>query len=54
MRILAGLSRADSGTARVTGRAVAQLPNPGRVVGLMLDASALHRVRTCAVGRPCG
>ena len=48
MRILAGLSRADSGTALVGGRAVAELPNPGRVVGLMLDASALHRGRTCA------
>ncbi|MGC0143969.1 ABC transporter ATP-binding protein [Pseudactinotalea sp. Z1732] len=48
MRILAGLSRADSGAALVNGQTVTQLPNPGRVVGLMLDASALHRGRTCA------
>lgn len=48
MRILAGLSRADAGHAHINGRPVAQLPNPGRVVGLMLDASALHRGRTCA------
>ncbi len=47
MRVLAGLTRADSGSARVAGRSVTELPNPGREVGLMLDASALHRGRTC-------
>lgn len=47
MRILAGLTRADSGTAHVSGRSVTELPNPGREVGLMLDASTLHRGRTC-------
>lgn len=47
MRVLAGLTRADSGTAHVAGRAVTELPNPGREVGLMLDAGALHRGRTC-------
>lgn len=47
MRILAGLTRADTGTAHVAGRPIGALPNSGRVVGLMLDASALHRGRTC-------
>lgn len=47
MRVLAGLSRADAGTAHVGGRPLTALTNPGRVVGLMLDAGALHRGRTC-------
>src|SRR5690625_852167 len=46
-RVLAGLTRADTGTAHVTGRPVTELVNPGRTVGLMLDAGALHRGRTC-------
>jgi ABC-2 type transport system ATP-binding protein len=46
MRILVGLTRATSGTATISGRAYADLPNPGRAVGLLLDASAQHAGRT--------
>jgi ABC-2 type transport system ATP-binding protein len=46
MRILVGLTRATSGTATISGRAYADLPNPGREVGLLLDASAQHAGRT--------
>ena len=46
MRILLGLSRADSGTATVDGRRYAQWPNPAAVVGSLLDADALHPGRS--------
>jgi ABC-2 type transport system ATP-binding protein len=46
MRILVGLTRATSGTATISGRAYADLPNPGREVGVLLDASAQHTGRT--------
>ena len=46
MRILVGLTPATSGTATISGRAYADLPNPGREVGLLLDASAQHAGRT--------
>jgi ABC-2 type transport system ATP-binding protein len=46
MRILVGLTRATTGTATIFGRAYADLPNPGREVGLLLDASAQHAGRT--------
>jgi ABC-2 type transport system ATP-binding protein len=46
MRILVGLTPATSGTATISGRAYADLPNPGRQVGLLLDASAQHAGRT--------
>ena len=42
MRMLAGLSAPDSGTALVLGGRYRDLPNPGRRVGLLLDASAQH------------
>ena len=46
MRILCGLTPATSGTATVLGRPYAALPNPGRHVGVLLDASAQHAGRT--------
>ena len=45
MRMLAGLSRPDRGEARILGRRYRDLPNPGRRVGLLLDASAQHAGR---------
>ena len=46
MRILVGLTPPTSGTATVLGRRYADLPNPGREVGVLLDASAQHAGRT--------
>src|SRR3982750_3490992 len=46
MRILVGLTPATSGTATVFGRRYVDLPNPGREVGVLLDASAQHAGRT--------
>ena len=46
MRIIVGLTTATSGTATVAGRRYVDLPNPGREVGVLLDASAQHAGRT--------
>ncbi len=46
MRILVGLTPATSGNATVLGRRYADLPNPGREIGVLLDASAQHAGRT--------
>jgi ABC-2 type transport system ATP-binding protein len=46
MRVMAGLTPATSGRATVLGKPYAALPNPGRHVGLLLDASAQHAGRT--------
>jgi ABC-2 type transport system ATP-binding protein len=46
MRIMVGLTPAGSGSATVLGRRYADLPNPGREVGVLLDASAQHAGRT--------
>jgi ABC-2 type transport system ATP-binding protein len=46
MRILVGLTDPTSGTATILGRRFADLPNPGREVGVLLDASAQHAGRT--------
>jgi len=46
LRMLTGLTRPTSGTATIAGRQYAALPNPGRVVGVMLDAAAQHPGRT--------
>jgi len=45
MRMLVGLSEPDSGEARILGGRYRDLPNPGRRVGLLLDASAQHAGR---------
>ncbi len=46
MRIIVGLTPASSGTTTVDGRGFTDLPNPGREVGVLLDASAQHAGRT--------
>ncbi|MDG4764026.1 ATP-binding cassette domain-containing protein [Solwaraspora sp. WMMD406] len=46
MRIVCGLATATTGSATVDGVAYRDLPNPGRVVGVLLDASAQHPGRT--------
>jgi ABC-2 type transport system ATP-binding protein len=46
MRILVGLTPPSSGTATISGRRFGTLPNPGREVGVLLDASAQHAGRT--------
>ena len=46
MRIIVGLTRANSGTATIGGRRYVDLPNPGLEVGVLLDASAQHAGRT--------
>ena len=42
MRMVVGLTKPTSGSATVAGRRFADLPNPGREIGVMLDASAQH------------
>src|SRR5688572_21171140 len=46
MRIMVGLTRADSGSITVSGSRYVDLPNPGLDVGVLLDASAQHAGRT--------
>ncbi len=46
MRIMVGLTPPSSGTVRIGGHAYADIPNPGRHVGVLLDASAQHAGRT--------
>ncbi|BDZ57717.1 ABC transporter ATP-binding protein [Barrientosiimonas endolithica] len=46
MRMMTGLTPPTSGTATVLGRPYAALPNPGRHVGVLLDAGAQHSGRT--------
>ncbi|MTD44495.1 ATP-binding cassette domain-containing protein [Conexibacter sp. W3-3-2] len=46
MRMIAGLTTPTSGTTTVMGVPYADLPNPGREIGVLLDASAQHAGRT--------
>src|SRR5919202_439117 len=46
LRALVGLTPPTSGRATVNGVRYADLPNPGRVAGVMLDAGAQHPGRT--------
>ncbi|GAB4013337.1 ABC transporter ATP-binding protein [Nocardioides ultimimeridianus] len=46
MRVMVGLTPPTSGTATILGRSFTDLPNPGREVGVLLDASAQHAGRT--------
>jgi len=45
MRMLCGLSAPDAGHAEILGGPYRDLPNPGRRVGILLDASAQHAGR---------
>jgi len=46
MRRVVGLTKPTSGSSTVAGRPFAELANPGREIGVMLDASAQHAGRT--------
>ncbi|MEZ5235476.1 MAG: ATP-binding cassette domain-containing protein [Acidimicrobiales bacterium] len=46
LKMMVGLVRPDGGTATIDGRPFGQLPNPTRVVGTLLDASAMHPGRS--------
>jgi ABC-2 type transport system ATP-binding protein len=46
MRIMVGLTPASRGGVTIGGHRYADLPNPGRHVGVLLDASAQHAGRT--------
>lgn len=46
MRMICGLTPPTSGTATVDDRAYRRLGNPGRRIGVLLDASAQHPGRT--------
>ena len=46
MRIMTGLTPATSGSTTIGGYRFEEIPNPGRHVGVLLDASAQHAGRT--------
>jgi len=46
LRMLTGLTPPTSGRVSIDGRPYAELPNPGRLIGVMLDAAAQHPGRT--------
>src|ERR1700739_294260 len=46
MRVMVGLTPPTSGSATIDGVDYSDLPNPGREVGVLLDASAQHAGRT--------
>src|SRR5215217_3916035 len=46
MRMMTGLTPPSSGRSTILGVPYADLPNPGRHVGVLLDASAQHTGRT--------
>ncbi|MDQ1725295.1 MAG: type transport system ATP-binding protein [Frankiaceae bacterium] len=46
LRMIVGLTRPDSGTSTINGRRFAELANPTRLIGTLLDPSAMHGGRT--------
>jgi ABC-2 type transport system ATP-binding protein len=46
MRVMVGLTPATSGSVTIGGHLYQDIPNPGRHVGVLLDASAQHAGRT--------
>jgi ABC-2 type transport system ATP-binding protein len=46
MRVMVGLTPPTSGRALIGGHLYSDIPNPGRHVGVLLDASAQHAGRT--------
>src|SRR4029077_9687783 len=46
LRMLTGLTPPTSGRVAIEGQPYAALPNPGRLIGVMLDAAAQHPGRT--------
>ena len=45
LKLLCGLAYPTAGSSKVLGRRYADIPNPGRHVGVLLDASAVHAGR---------
>ena len=61
MRVMVGLTPPTSGSVTISGQRFRDLPDPGREVGVLLDASAQHAGRTgreiltiaaCTMGLP--
>jgi ABC-2 type transport system ATP-binding protein len=48
MRLILGLDRANEGSATIDGRAYADLPDPLRTVGALLEAKSVHPGRSAA------
>jgi ABC-2 type transport system ATP-binding protein len=46
LRMITGLTRPDAGRATIAGQSFADLPNPARTVGTLLDAAAFHDGRS--------
>ena len=46
LRMLTGLTPPSTGSVTIDGRRYSDHPNPGRLIGVMLDASAQHPGRT--------
>jgi ABC-2 type transport system ATP-binding protein len=46
MKMIAGLVQPDNGRATIDGQPFVELPNPTRVVGMLLDATAMHPGRS--------
>ena len=46
LKMIVGLARPDHGTSTIGGHPFVDLPNPTRVVGTLLDPSAMHAGRT--------
>ena len=46
LRMLLGLARADAGSATIAGQPYAEIRDPGRVVGAVLEATSFHPGRT--------
>jgi len=46
LRMMTGLTRPDAGHALIDGQPYVQLPNPQRVVGVLLDPTAMHNGRS--------
>jgi ABC-2 type transport system ATP-binding protein len=46
MRMMVGLARPDAGEVSYAGAAYAELPDPARTIGVVLDARAMHPGRT--------
>lgn len=46
LKMIVGLVRPDRGAATIDGRPFAELPSPTQVVGMLLDASAMHPGRS--------
>ncbi len=42
LKMLCGLAHPTAGRSKVLGRPYAEIPNPGRHIGMLIDASAVH------------